>query len=242
MPLPVKFADVSISLKQFQAISSGRHNAGEVRLKDAHTIDKVNHYVSRTGRNKVSLSHAEVIAVKQAFVDALARGGVQADEIAKVRAQLGLEPEKAVDTQLMERSLRPLSRQQIREILDRNAEALNAGQNEVTICTSAQIYARVDDDTRRRRIAGRDTAGSEKRSADNTIAAVNAAYPGAAGPGCAAAPGSALKSFSKSTRMFPQSPVAGRYTAMKPRRGTPPWLRVERNARFSRRARSRPGW
>ena len=30
---------------------------------------------------------------------------------------------------------------------------------------------------------GRDTAGSEKRSADNTIAAVNAAYPGAAGPG-----------------------------------------------------------
>lgn len=43
MPLPVKFADVSISLKQFQAISSGRHNAGEVRLKDAHTIDKVNH-------------------------------------------------------------------------------------------------------------------------------------------------------------------------------------------------------
>ena len=72
MPLPVKFADVSISLKQFQDISSGRHNAGEVRLKDAHTIDKVNHYVSRTGRNKVSLSHAEVIAVKQAFVDALA--------------------------------------------------------------------------------------------------------------------------------------------------------------------------
>ena len=64
MPLPVKFADVSVSLKQFQDISSGRHNAGEVRLKDAHTIDKVNHYVSRTGRNKVSLSHAEVIAVK----------------------------------------------------------------------------------------------------------------------------------------------------------------------------------
>ena len=110
MPLPVKYTDVSISLKQFQAISSGRHNAGEVRLKDAHTIDKVNHYVSRTGRNKVSLSHAEVIAVKQAFVDALARGGVQAEEIAKVRAQLGLAPEKAVDTQLMARSLRPLSR------------------------------------------------------------------------------------------------------------------------------------
>ena len=160
MPLPVKYADVSVSLKQFQDISSGRHNAGEVRLKDAHTIDKVNHYVSRTGRNKVSLSHAEVIAVKQAFVDALARGGVQADEIAKVRAQLGLAPEKAVDTQLMERSLRPLSRQQIREILDRNAEALNAGQNEVTIRTSAQIYARVGDDTRRRRIAERDAANA----------------------------------------------------------------------------------
>ena len=160
MPLPVKFADVSVSLKQFQDISSGRHNAGEVRLKDAHTIDKVNHYVSRTGRNKVSLSHAEVIAVKQAFVDALARGGVQADEIAKVRAQLGLAPEKAVDTQLMERSLRPLSRQQIREILDRNAEALNAGQNEVTIRTSAQIYARVGADTRRRRIAERDAANA----------------------------------------------------------------------------------
>ena len=101
-----------------------------------------------------------MIAVKQAFVDALARGGVQADEIAKVRAQLGLAPEKAVDTQLMERSLRPLSRQQIREILDRNAEALNAGQNEVTIRTSEQIYARVGDDTRRRRIAARDAANA----------------------------------------------------------------------------------
>jgi hypothetical protein len=31
MPLPVKFADVSISLKQFQAISSGRHNLAELR-------------------------------------------------------------------------------------------------------------------------------------------------------------------------------------------------------------------
>ena len=59
-----------------------------MRLKDAHTIDKVNHYVSRTGRNKVSLSHAEVIAVKRAR---LARGDASVSSAA-LAAELGLDP------------------------------------------------------------------------------------------------------------------------------------------------------
>ena len=58
--------------------------------------------------------------MKQAFVKALREGGVSADEIARVRAQLGLAPQPGgvVDRTLKERSLKPLTRQQVREILD----------------------------------------------------------------------------------------------------------------------------
>ena len=42
-------------------------------------IGKVNNHVSKTEKNVVSLSHEEVLAVKQAFVKALREGGVSAD-------------------------------------------------------------------------------------------------------------------------------------------------------------------
>ena len=72
MPLPrVNFSNVSITIQQFQEIASGKYNAGEVRLATATSLDKINHRVTFKGDNKVSLSHAEVLAVKQAFVRAL---------------------------------------------------------------------------------------------------------------------------------------------------------------------------
>ena len=57
---------------------------------------------------------------------ALAGGGVAADEIDRIRKDLGLAPAGATDRSLKSRSVRPLTRQQIRAILDRNAAALNA--------------------------------------------------------------------------------------------------------------------
>ena len=55
MPNPINLSKVEISLAQFQEVSSGQHNAGEVKLSDEHTIVKVNHYVKQRGKNKVTV-------------------------------------------------------------------------------------------------------------------------------------------------------------------------------------------
>ena len=77
--MPIDLSNVNVSLAQFQAVSSGTYNAGEIRLTGQSSLGKVNNHVSKTEKNVVSLSHEEVLAVKQAFVKALREGGVSAD-------------------------------------------------------------------------------------------------------------------------------------------------------------------
>ena len=140
--MPVNLANVNISLQQFQDISSGQYNAGEVNLTSSTTLGKINNFVNRTGKNNVSLSHAEVLAIKDAFVRALSQSGVSANEINRIRFELGLAPGGATDTALVARSIRPLSRQQIRVILDRNKDAINEHVGPGTIRTHAEVHAR----------------------------------------------------------------------------------------------------
>ena len=140
----VNLANVNISLNEFQRLSKGDHNAGEVKLAGEAKLAKINNHVHMTGRNVVAIPHEEVFAIKKAFVTALADGGVGADEITRIRKDLGLAPDGAVDRSLKSRSVRPLTRQQIREILDRNAATLNAFAEEhgteTRIRTSEQLY------------------------------------------------------------------------------------------------------
>ena len=158
--MPINFSNVNISLQQFQDISHGKYNAGEVKLASETTLEKVNNHVHKRGENATPISHAEVLAVKQAFVKALSQGGVAADEINRVRTQLGLAPETQVDTNLKARSIKPLSRQQVREILDRNAAAINAHEGEGTIRTSEELYAGVSERKRASRAATRETVNA----------------------------------------------------------------------------------
>ena len=58
---------------------------------------------------------------------ALSTSCVDANEIARIRRDLGLAAESGMDKTLHERSLKPLARQQVRQILDRNAGAINNG-------------------------------------------------------------------------------------------------------------------
>ena len=44
--MPINFGNVNISLQQFQEISSGKYNAGEVKLTSETKIDKVNDHVT----------------------------------------------------------------------------------------------------------------------------------------------------------------------------------------------------
>ena len=142
--MAINLANVDISLKKFQDISIGDYNAGEVKLSGEHSLSKMNHHVTRRGANDTVISHTEVLAIKNAFVRALKGNGVGDAEIARVRQELGLAAEGAVDRSLRSRSIKPLSRQQIREILDRNADTINAHNagdpNAVRIRTSNQIY------------------------------------------------------------------------------------------------------
>ena len=159
--MAINYSNVHLTIDQFQRVSNGTFNAGEVRLVSETEIEKVNNFIGRKWKNKESISHAQVIAIKQAFVTALQEGGVGDDALRRVREQLGLAPDRAVDTKLNERSLKPLSRQQIREILDQNAEAINGTVGAGTIRTSDELYAGVDDATRRYRASKRDEANAE---------------------------------------------------------------------------------
>ena len=138
--MPIDFSNVSISIEQFQEISSGKYNAGEVRLSSENTLAKMNNHVHLWGRNVDTISHEETLSIKEAFVRALANSGVGTDALNAVRSELGLAADGKADRTLTERSLKPLSRQQIREILDRNAMAINLAKGIGTIVTDAQMH------------------------------------------------------------------------------------------------------
>lgn len=153
--MPINLDNVNISIRQFQAISSGKYNAGEVKLKNETTLVEINNHVHWAGRNVKAISHDEVLAIKDAFVRSLSQSGVGADAINRVRRELGLAPEGHADTTLAQRSIKPLSRQQIREILDRNAAAINQHEGAGTIRTEAEIHARYRPEVRQAQIQTR---------------------------------------------------------------------------------------
>ncbi|MBR4517608.1 MAG: hypothetical protein IKO65_01260 [Victivallales bacterium] len=140
--MAIDLTKVNISLQQFQDISRGEFNAGEVKLASENKLAKMNHHVHKLGKNNETISHAQVIAIKEALIKALSQNGVGSEELDKIRRELGLAPDGVVDRSLAQRSVRPLTRQQIREILDRNAAVINsqAPGNATRIDISSMIY------------------------------------------------------------------------------------------------------
>ena len=119
-----------ISLAQFNRIASGSYNAGQVDFKTkangATELVKVNNHVWRTSKNNVELSPERVLEVKNAFLNALQKGGVSADAMKEIRWQLGLSAELDVssngkDSADLKVRYTPLTRAQVREILDKYA-------------------------------------------------------------------------------------------------------------------------
>ena len=141
--MAINLANLNISLDQFQKMATGDYNAGEVALKSESKLTKINNHVHRLSANTKSISHEEVLAIKNAFMKALSANGVDMDEINKIRKELGLAPDETAPKALAGRSLKPLSRQQIRDIIDRNAATINASRAErgqKAFKTSAQLY------------------------------------------------------------------------------------------------------
>ena len=70
--MAINLGNVNISLNEFQRMSKGEYNAGEVKLAGEGKLAKMNNHVNtKWYTNNETISHAEVIAIKQAFVKAL---------------------------------------------------------------------------------------------------------------------------------------------------------------------------
>ena len=67
----IDLSKVNISLAEFQHMSDGKYNAGEVKLSSETGLKTVNNHIHRLGANKVEIPHEEVLAIKEAFVKAL---------------------------------------------------------------------------------------------------------------------------------------------------------------------------
>ena len=125
MPLP------DISLAQFNRIAAGSYNAGQIDFKTnadgAAELVKINNHVWRTSKNNVELSPERILEVKEAFLNALQKGGVKAESLNAIRNQLGLPAEvqefstKAERDDFLKARFTPLTRAQVRTILDKFA-------------------------------------------------------------------------------------------------------------------------
>lgn len=113
---------MDIQLRDFQALSRGTYNAGELTLNKSGKLAITNNHVRLTSLNKQVIDNQTIRNIKEQFVKALSNNGVNIDEIQRVRKELGLPPTQAGKSSI---TLAPLSRQQVRQILDRYAGTIN---------------------------------------------------------------------------------------------------------------------
>ena len=125
---------LEISLAQFNKIASGKYNAGFVDFKSddggnvVGELRKVNNHVHSVDKNKETISPERVLEVKEAFVAAMERARVPEEFLGQIREALGIPKQmeatsdKAQLGSLIEKRFKPLSRQQVREILDQYAD------------------------------------------------------------------------------------------------------------------------
>ena len=122
MPLP------SITLAEFNKIASGRQNAGQVDFEKNSNgeftggLVKINNHVIRRSQNDVHLAGERVVAIKEAFLDALEKASVRDEDLQTIREELGLsgETDAGADANaaLLDRRYTPLTRDQIRKMVD----------------------------------------------------------------------------------------------------------------------------
>ena len=116
---------MSLSITDFQKIANGSHNAGDITLTSSGKLDKVNNHVGiLKGWNNKTISATTTLEVKNAFVKALKDAGVGKEALAQVREELGL-PKNGGIKGLDLSTLKPLTRAQTRQILDRFAADIN---------------------------------------------------------------------------------------------------------------------
>ena len=123
---PEKTLDLSklrFSLDDFQKLSKGTYNAGEFRITDSGKLDIVNNHKTWTIFNHKPVDGTDAYAIRVAFAKAMEAGGLDKKAMKAVRKALGLGPGNTLGSGT---AMTPLTRQQVRELIDANITALNA--------------------------------------------------------------------------------------------------------------------
>ena len=111
------------TLDDFQKLSKGTYNAGEFHLTDSGKLDIVNNHKTWTVFNNVPVDGADSFAIRVAFAKAMAAGGLDQNAMKGVRKALGLGPGYTLHGG---EAFKPLTRQEVRELIDKNIGTLNA--------------------------------------------------------------------------------------------------------------------
>ena len=136
---------MSLTVTDFQKISNGTYNAGDITLTKSGKLDKVNNHVGiLKGWNTKTVSASKTLEVKNAFVEALRNAGVNDDELAKVRKDLGL-PEGGGTKGLDLSTLKPLTRAQTRVILDSYKDTINGTLNRTVVSNRWEAHKAAND-------------------------------------------------------------------------------------------------
>ena len=77
LKMGVNLNNLNISLDQFNAVSSGKYNIGQLKLgEDGASVYRTNNHKTLTFLNTTRISPEESFALKSAFCNALANEGV----------------------------------------------------------------------------------------------------------------------------------------------------------------------
>ena len=113
------------SLDDFQKLSKGTYNAGELRLTSDGKLDIVNNHKTWTMFNHKSINGADSFAIRVAFAKAMEANGVDKKAMHRVRKSLGLGDDNSMRSG---KALKPLTRQEVRQLIDSNIAAINANR------------------------------------------------------------------------------------------------------------------
>ena len=141
--MAINLSTVSISLDRFDAVSDGEYNIGHIKLsKDGSDIVRTNRHKTFEFLNKDTIPPEETLAIKDAFCRALSQEHLSDEAMDDIRARLGLK--KGTVGSLSPRDMRPLTAAQVREILDKYADKINANRasrnNAERVRTSSEIH------------------------------------------------------------------------------------------------------
>ena len=122
---------IEVSFAKFDAIASGDHNAGQIDYETTRTgisLKKVNHHVTFRNLNKATVATERTVELKRAFVRAMTtRLGGDTAAIAEIRKSLGLPPDDTNPKALSARTIEPLTRQEVRELIDKYVRHIGDG-------------------------------------------------------------------------------------------------------------------